>query len=74
MQKDVIKDLQMNNRDDVVSFLKSLWQEKPQCCPKCGGELDYLHKKAKKNNSDWKCKSCGEIYKAISILKQLPDK
>lgn len=39
----------------------------------CGGMLDYMHKKAKKSNSNWKCTSCGKVYKAINILEELPD-
>ena len=61
----------MNNRDEVVAFLKSLWIETPQPCPLCGGKLDFLHKKAKKSNSDWVCTECGERFDAIKILNQL---
>ena len=43
----------------------------PQPCPLCGGRLDFLHKKAKKSNSDWICTVCGERYDAIKILDQL---
>ena len=48
---DIIKELNMDNRDEVVRFLKSMWSERPMHCPLCGGELDYFHKKAKKSNS-----------------------
>ena len=50
-----------------------IWSEKPQPCPLCGGKLDFLHKKAKKSNSDWICTVCNQRYDAIKILKQLND-
>ena len=48
MEKEILAKLNMDSREDAVNFLKSLWNEAPQPCPQCGGELDYLHKKAKK--------------------------
>jgi transposase-like protein len=74
MKKDILKELHLETRDDAVRFLKSLWAEEPQPCPLCGGMLDYMHKKAKKSNSNWKCTSCGKVYKAINILEELPDR
>lgn len=74
MEKDVLKDLGMSSRDEVIRFLKSLWTEQPADCPKCGGKLDYMHKKAKKSNCDWKCTNCNKIYKTINILNKLNDK
>ena len=71
MEKDIIAELKMNNRDEVVIFLKSLWRENPQPCPLCGGKLDYFHKKAKKSNCDWICTVCGERYDTIKMLRQL---
>ena len=63
------------SRDEEVAFLKKLWLKVPVTCPKCGGAtLDYLHKKAKKSGCDWKCPACGEIYRTIRILKDLPDR
>ena len=73
MGNDILNKLKMNNRDEAVSFLKSLWNESPQSCPLCGGSLDFLHKKAKKSNCDWICTVCGERYDTIKILKQLND-
>lgn len=35
MEKDILNKLKMNSRDEAVSFLKSLWNEKPQSCPMC---------------------------------------
>ena len=64
----------MNTREEEVIFLKRLWSEQPTMCPKCNqATLVFLHKKAKKSNCDWKCPSCGEIYRTIDILKKLPD-
>ena len=73
MEKDVITRLNMRDREEVVKFLKSLWNETPQPCPLCGGALDFLHKKAKKSNNDWKCPACGEIYRTIGMLMELPE-
>ena len=66
--------LKMNCRDEVVKFLKSLWCETPQPCPLCGGKLDFLHKKAKKSNSDWVCTVCGKRFDAIKILNELNER
>lgn len=73
MEKDILKKLKMSHRDEAIKFLKSLWNETPQPCPLCGEKLDFLHKKAKKSNSDWICTVCGQRYDAIKILKQLND-
>ena len=71
MENDVLKKLNMNNRDEAVRFLKSLWCETPQLCPVCNGKLDFLHKKAKKSNCDWICTVCGERFDTIKMLKEL---
>lgn len=64
----------LNTREEVA-FLKKLWSEEPIICPKCDlGMLEHLHKKAKKSNCDWKCSNCGEIYRTINMLKELPDR
>ena len=61
------------SRDEEVRLLKSLWTSQPTTCPKCGeAQLELLHKKAKKSDCDWKCPSCGEIYRTIVMLKNLP--
>ena len=65
----------MNTCEDEVSFLKKLWLKEPVICPKCNGAtLEHLHKKAKKSDCDWKCPVCGEIYRTIGMLKELPDR
>jgi len=62
------------NRDNEVNLLKSLWCEKAVICPACNkGKLQHLHKKAKKSNCDWKCTSCGEIFRTIKMFKDLPE-
>ena len=71
MEKDILDKFKMNSRDEAVSFLKSLWREEPAPCPLCGGQLDFLHKKAKKSNCDWICTVCGERYDTIKLLNQL---
>ncbi len=73
MEKNILNWLDMSTGDEAVRFLKSLWSERPQPCPLCGGKLDFLHKKAKKNNCDWICTLCGERYDTIKILNQLND-
>lgn len=63
------------SRDEEVKLMKRLWNEEPTLCPKCGGaELVFLHKKAKKSNCDWKCPACGEIFRTINMLMELPEK
>ena len=63
-----------NTRAEEVAFLKRLWREEPTLCPKCGdAELVLLHKKAKKSNNDWKCPNCGEIYRTINMMMDLPN-
>jgi len=61
-------------REEEVRFLKKLWTSQPVICPKCGKEeLIPLHKKAKKSDCEWKCPECGEIYRTIRMLKELPE-
>ena len=63
-----------NSRDEEVKFLKRLWTKIPTACPVCGHEyLELLHKKAKKSDTEWKCSACGEIFRTINMLKDLPE-
>ena len=63
-----------NTRDEELAFMKRLWRGVPTTCPKCGrAELVLLHKKAKKSNNDWKCPDCGEIYRTINMMYDLPN-
>ena len=62
-------------REEEVSFLKKLWTNQNVPCPRCGHEfLEHLHKKAKKSDTEWKCSQCGEIFRTINMLMDLPDK
>jgi len=62
------------SREEEVKLLKDLWTSRPVTCPKCGGaQLVHLHQKAKKSDCDWKCPACGEIYRTIRMLKDLPE-
>lgn len=74
MEKDILTKLKMDSREEAVKFLKDLWNETPQSCPLCDGKLDFLHKKAKKNNCDWICTVCGERYDTIKILNALNER
>ena len=63
----------MNNREKEVQLLKDLWCKRPVTCPKCGEAiLEHLHKKAKKSDCEWKCPACGEIFRTVRMLKELP--
>ena len=51
--------------------LKKLWNGEKVICPKCNVEyLVSLHKN-KKDNNDFKCPNCNEIYRTINILCDL---
>ena len=71
MEKVFLKDLNMTERKEVLTFLKKLWNNEKVPCPICGGELETLHKKAKKSDCDWLCKNCGKIYRTIHLLDEL---
>lgn len=71
MPNTILSKYHFSSRDDALKFLKSLWNEKPQLCPLCKGQLGYLHKKAKKSNCDWVCTACGERYDTMDMLNQL---
>ncbi len=61
------------SRDTEVALLKRLWRGEETLCPKCGkAALQRLHKKAKKSNNDWQCPACGENYRTINMLYELP--
>lgn len=63
-----------DSRDSEVTLLKKLWTAQAVTCPKCNSAtLENLHKKAKKSDCEWKCPACGEIYRTIRMLKELPN-
>ena len=70
MERAMLKDLKMESRDEVIHFLKNLWNSKKTDCPICGNELELLHKKAKKSHCDWQCRRCNKIFKTIYLLDE----
>ena len=63
----------MNNREEEVQLLKDLCCKRPLTSPKCGEAiLEHLHKKAKKSDCEWNCPACGESFRTIRMLKELP--
>ncbi len=66
-----LEELKMDTRDEALGFLKKLWKQEEAECPMCGTRLELLHKKAKKSNCDWQCKTCDKIFKTIHLLDEL---
>lgn len=71
MERVRLKELKMESRNEVVAFLKKLWNHEKTNCPICGNELELLHKKAKKSACDWQCKQCNKAFKTIHLLDEL---
>ena len=71
MDKVSLNELNMKSRDDVILFLKKLWNEEETNCPICDNKLELLHNKAKKSNTKWQCKNCDKIYNTIDLLDEL---
>jgi len=71
MEKFTLNDLKMHSRNDVLAFLKKLWNGNGAPCPVCGNSLELLHKKAKKSDCDWKCRKCEKIIRTLDILDEL---
>ncbi len=71
MDRVKLSELKMGSREEVLRFLKSLWNQEKTSCPMCGNELELLHKKAKKSNCDWQCKVCNKVFKTIHLLDEL---
>ena len=74
MKKIKLDDLKMNSRNEVISFLKKLWNGESTQCPVCGNALELLHKKAKKSDCDWQCRHCGKVIRTLDILDELNEK
>ncbi len=52
-------------------ILKKLWNGEKVLCPKCNGDyLILLHKK-KKDNDDFLCPKCKEIFRTITIFNKM---
>lgn len=71
MERILLTELNMSGREEILGFLKKLWNQEGTDCPVCGSRLELLHKKAKKSNCDWQCKKCGKIYKTMYLLDEL---
>lgn len=71
MERVELKELKMESRNEVIRFLKKLWNLEKTNCPICGNELELLHKKAKKSNCDWQCKQCNKTFKTNYLLDEL---
>ena len=71
MERVKLPELKMESRNEVLGFLKKLWNEETTQCPMCGQDLELLHKKAKKNDCDWQCKNCDKVFKTIYLLDEL---
>ncbi|MCM1308884.1 MAG: hypothetical protein NC223_09835 [Butyrivibrio sp.] len=69
-----LNELKMRSRDEVLRFLKRLWNEERTACPMCGEELELLHKGAKKSNCDWQCKGCDKTFKTLYLLDELNER
>ena len=53
MDRVLLKELNMKIRNEVLIFLKKLWNEEETHCPICVSNLEILHKKAKTSDCDW---------------------
>ena len=74
MERVCLQELNMTNREEVLTFLKRLWNGENTDCPICGSKLEWMHKKAKKNNCDWQCRRCNKAYRTIHLLDELNER
>ena len=74
MEQIKLSELGMNTRNEVIVFLKKLWNGEKTLCPLCGSELEPLHKKAKKSDCDFQCRHCEKTVKTIHLLCELNEK
>lgn len=74
MRQVKLKELNMQSRTEVISFLKRLWNSEQTNCPICGNKLEMLHKKAKKSTCDWQCIKCDKTFKTISLLDEVNER
>ena len=70
MERVCLQELNMTNREEVLIFLKRLWNEENTDCPICGSKLEWLHK----NNCDWQCRRCNKVYRTIPLLDELNER
>lgn len=71
MERAALGELGFASRGEAAAFLKHLWRGEAAGCPLCGRELELLHRKAKKSDCDWQCRSCGKVYRTIRLLDEL---
>lgn len=71
MEQVGLKELKMKSRAEALGFLKKLWKNEGADCPICTNALELLHKKAKKSDCDWQCKTCQKTYKTMGLLKEI---
>ena len=74
MDKFTLNDLKMHSRNEVLSFLKKLWNGENAPCPVCKNALELLHKKAKKSDCDWQCRTCDKVFRTLDLLNELNEK
>ena len=74
MEKMTLNELKMNSRSEALAFLKKLWNGESAPCPVCGNALELLHKKAKKSDCDWQCKTCDKVFRTLDLLDELNEK
>jgi predicted RNA-binding Zn-ribbon protein involved in translation (DUF1610 family) len=74
MEKITLNELKMHSRKEILTFLKKLWNGDSAPCPLCGNALELLHKKAKKSDCDWQCKTCDKVFRTLDLLDELNEK
>ncbi|MBQ0101546.1 MAG: hypothetical protein KBT31_01965 [Firmicutes bacterium] len=74
MEQITLKELKMSSRTEAIGFLKKLWNSEKSPCPICGSILEPLHKKAKKSDCDWQCKTCDKTFRTINLLYEINEK
>ena len=74
MEKITLNELKMHSRKEVLTFLKKLWNGESAPCPLCENSLELLHKKAKKSDCDWQCKTCDKVFRTLDLLDELNEK
>ena len=74
MERVTLSQLPFETREQTLTFLKQLWQQKPTACPLCGTPLRLLHPKAKKSADDWQCPRCDKTFRTLHLLYELNDR
>lgn len=74
MERMRLDELKMGSRNEVLRFLKKLWNGEQTPCPICGNPLEPLHKGAKKNGCDWQCRTCDKTCKTLCLLDELNER